>query len=127
MDDVMVPSQVAQMNKQGEALFAQGDLEGAMRAFTRAVEIDPSHGLAQNNLGVVLIRLGQQAAGLRCFVKALQTGRPDAQTLANVVEILTTAMLPTEAETTALLYLLFIQLAGAVRGSSADCSPIEGV
>lgn len=44
---------VHQLLKQGESLFAEGDLEGAFDAWKSVVETDPNSAEAHNNLGVL--------------------------------------------------------------------------
>lgn len=67
-------------NQEGERLFESGRMEDALRAFTRALEIDPSCLPALNNLGVMYWHTSNIPAAVQCFehVLSLDPGNEDA-------------------------------------------------
>lgn len=67
-------------NQEGEQLFCNGRMEDALRAFTRALEIDPSCLPALNNLGVVHWHTNNIPSAMQCFehVLSLDPGNEDA-------------------------------------------------
>ena len=68
----------------GKAAQGRGELAAALAAFQRAVAADPSHGLAHNSCGVVLLQQGKDDAALRCFQRAAQLRPEDKAIGANV-------------------------------------------
>lgn len=60
----------------GNALFQKGDSEGAIRAYRKALEIEPAYALAWNNLGTVLLGGGRFQESVGCFDQALRL-KPD--------------------------------------------------
>ena len=59
-------------NKQGESLFSKGDFEGALNAFTMAIEINPNFATAHNNLGVMYYNRGEKDKALNHYQQAAQ-------------------------------------------------------
>lgn len=60
----------------GNTSYATGDMHGAARAFTQAVQLDPTSGPALNNLACVLLKLGQRDEALKAAQKAVALGGP---------------------------------------------------
>ncbi len=58
-------------NKEGEALFELGNLEGARKAFINAIEKDPAYVVAYNNLGVLHWQQGDSGKAVEFLMKAL--------------------------------------------------------
>lgn len=81
------------LNKKGEELFEQGQLTEAAALFTQAIEKEPLHAAAHNNLGVLHYHLNQYDEALRCFRKTLEINPEDRVALDNIGDLLT-AMLP---------------------------------
>jgi tetratricopeptide (TPR) repeat protein len=68
----------------GNALRAKGDLEGAIRRYRHAVQIDPDFALAHNNLGVVLRGQGQLDGALAEFRQAVRLKKDYAEAHTNL-------------------------------------------
>lgn len=64
----------------GQALFAQGDLQGALTHFRQAVQFDETLALAQNNLGAVLLADDKPREAISYLQAAvdLNPGSPEA-------------------------------------------------
>ncbi len=60
----------------GNTSYATGDMQGAARAFTQAVQVDPTSGPALNNLAWVLLKLGQRSEAQKAAQKAVSLGGP---------------------------------------------------
>jgi MoaA/NifB/PqqE/SkfB family radical SAM enzyme len=60
----------------GVQLAVVGDSDASARAFGLALEAEPGHPCAENNLGVVVLRQGDAAAAMRHFAAAAEA-RPD--------------------------------------------------
>lgn len=56
----------------GNALFQKGDSEGAIRAYRKALKIEPAYALAWNNLGAVFLGVGRFQEAVDCFDQALR-------------------------------------------------------
>ncbi|RPF42905.1 methyltransferase family protein [Thermodesulfitimonas autotrophica] len=81
-------SRAVQENREGERLFLQGDVEGALKAFTRAIAIAPNLAPAYNNLGVCYWQKGEFENAVNHFLKALELDPDNADALANYIKIL---------------------------------------
>ncbi|MHC4680535.1 MAG: glycosyltransferase [Planctomycetota bacterium] len=86
--DYEVPDNVGKIHRQGEDLFAQGDLEGALNAFTKVVEMAPNFIVAHNNIGRLYLQKGQPTAALKHFTRALKINAHDRTTVLNCGHIL---------------------------------------
>ena len=62
--------------QRGVALYEKGDYSGAITAFDKAIEIDPSIAEAWNNRGLALVQTGQYRESLESFNKTLSL-KPD--------------------------------------------------
>ena len=94
-------------NRTGERLYRLGDRENALQCFLRAVETDPSHRTAYNNLGVIHWEAGRQAEALRSFVKAYEIDTQNRQTVMNLGEVLTAMNLKRDAR---MIYGTYLRL-----------------
>jgi Flp pilus assembly protein TadD len=56
--------------------YAEGDLDGAERAFRRATSSDPGSGAAWNNLAQVLLERGRPEPALDAARRAVELGGP---------------------------------------------------
>jgi radical SAM protein with 4Fe4S-binding SPASM domain len=77
-----------QYTRDGEELFAKGDLQGALEAFSHAVALNPEYAQAYNNLGVVYWKSGDNQRALANFRKALELDPDDPDTVLNLGEML---------------------------------------
>jgi tetratricopeptide (TPR) repeat protein len=71
----------------GEARLAEGDLDGALEAFRRAVAAAPASAVAHSKLGIVYVHQQQLEAAAAEFTKAIQldpTYAPAYSNLGNV-------------------------------------------
>ncbi|MBW2169777.1 MAG: tetratricopeptide repeat protein, partial [Deltaproteobacteria bacterium] len=64
--------EVSDLNLQGENLFAKGDLEGALDAFKKALDIDPGSAITHNNLGALYYNRGEKEKALNHYQQAAQ-------------------------------------------------------
>jgi eukaryotic-like serine/threonine-protein kinase len=72
----------------GNALRAKGDLDGAIRCFRRAVELDSKFGMAHNNLGNALADKGDLPEAIRCYRKAIEVDPANAKAHNNLGTVL---------------------------------------
>jgi len=56
--------------------LGKGEIEGAIKYFSQALNIKPDHAKAYNNLGIALARKGDRQGAIKQFSKALQI-QPD--------------------------------------------------
>lgn len=77
-----------EINREGERLFRQGDIEGALKAFARAIAIAPNLAPAYNNLGVCYWQKGEFENAVNLFLKALELDPDNADALANYIKVL---------------------------------------
>ncbi len=75
-----------EFNKKGEVLFAHGDLNGALNAFTKAIETDPNCTTAYNNIGVLHWQDSIQKA-LFHFKKALELDPDNKDAVLNIGDL----------------------------------------
>ena len=67
-----IRTKAGRLNQQGEDLFKKGDLEGALNAFTRAIEINPNIATTHNNLGVLYYNRGEKDKALNHYQQGAQ-------------------------------------------------------
>jgi tetratricopeptide (TPR) repeat protein len=67
----LAPGQIDLWMTLGMIRYAQSDRGGALEAFGRAVECDPHHPQASNNLGLVLLEQGRLQAAADAFLRAI--------------------------------------------------------
>ncbi len=77
------------LNQEGEDLFMEGDLKGALNAFAKAIEIAPDFATAHNNLGVLCWQQGKVKEALVHFTKALKINPDEHDTILNCGNVLT--------------------------------------
>ncbi len=81
--------QAISLNQEGEDLYAQGHMQDALFAFTKALEIDPSFTTAHNNLGVLYWQVGETQKAVDHFIKAINLDPNNRNTILNYGNILT--------------------------------------
>jgi cytochrome c-type biogenesis protein CcmH/NrfG len=67
-----ISARVAALIRTGLDAAQSGELHQAAAAFRKAVEVDPTDAEAWDNLGVVLVRAGDDARGVEAFRRALR-------------------------------------------------------
>ena len=70
VDDSASEANANDLNVQGETCFAEGDLDGALDAFTRALDITPGFAVTHNNLGVLYYNLGEIEEALNHYKRS---------------------------------------------------------
>jgi len=75
------------LNQQGEDLFVKGDIEGALNAFTKAIEVNSDLAAPHNNLGVLFWQKGQIENAVKHFVKALEIEPLNRNTILNCADV----------------------------------------
>jgi len=58
--------------EEGRTRFSQGDMQGALEKFVRALTLDPEDPTVHNDIGVVLARMGFREKAMESFRRALQ-------------------------------------------------------
>ncbi len=86
--DSPVQNRAEIINRHGEELYAQGDREGALAAFERALEINPNFALAHNNLAVLHFEAGHVLKPYNCVKKAIRIGCSTPHIIFNAAEAL---------------------------------------
>jgi len=86
------------LNEKGEELFNNGDLSGAMSAFTKAIEAAPGFATAYNNLGVLHWQEGEVQKASEYFAKALSIDPDDRDTILNCGKVLAVSQSIEEAK-----------------------------
>ena len=61
------------LNKKGKELFNEGKIQEAYDAFIKAVELNPDHAIAKNNLGVFYKHTDQPRKAVEYFLDALKS------------------------------------------------------
>jgi len=79
--------QANDLNQQGEDLFVKGDIEGALNAFTKAIEVNSDLAAPHNNLGVLFWQKGQIENAVKHFVKALEIDPLNRNTILNCADV----------------------------------------
>jgi tetratricopeptide (TPR) repeat protein len=74
--------------REGEQLFADGNMAEAEKQFHRALEICPTHGTSLNNLGVIAFKTGKREAAIALFTRALVADPGMAAAAENIVPVL---------------------------------------
>ena len=87
------------LNQEGESLFNKGDMEGALRAFDRAVELNPGFAQAHNNLGVLYWEAREMQKALEHFIRAMEIDPFDRDTVLNCGNLLRNLERNEEAKT----------------------------
>ncbi len=72
------PSNPQAWHSLGYDLFNAGDIEGAMDAFRRVVNLEPGRASAHYNLARIAARMGDKSKAIEHFVRAVQL-QPDYQ------------------------------------------------
>lgn len=90
-------SDAASLNRRGEELFSEGDIEGASEAFRRAIRICPEYVTAYNNLGVLHVHTGDTQTALQYFQRSLSLDPADRDTVLNYGKVLAGLGRPEEA------------------------------
>jgi tetratricopeptide (TPR) repeat protein len=85
---VPVADRVAALMRAGIEAGQSGELDQAVAAFRKAVELDPTDALAWDSLGVVLIRAGDEARGVEAFRRALRAVPGHAEAHRNLAVVL---------------------------------------
>ncbi|MCG7853087.1 MAG: glycosyltransferase, partial [Methanosarcinaceae archaeon] len=62
----------SELNQQGEDLFAKDNFDGALDAFTKALDIDSSNAIVHNNLGVLYYNRGDKEKAFSHYKKAAE-------------------------------------------------------
>lgn len=75
------------LNRQGENLYAKGDVGGALDAFIKAIEINPAFATAYNNLGVLYWQAGEVEKAVDHFVRAVEIDPNDRDTVLNCANV----------------------------------------
>jgi len=75
------------LNERGEKLFNKGDIDGALTAFTKTMEINPNYAIVYNNLGVLYWQAGEVEKAVDNFVRAFEINPNDRDTIVNCGEI----------------------------------------
>lgn len=73
---------------QGSVLLSKGDTEGALNAFTKALELNPHSISAHNNLAILYWQTGHPQKSIEHFQRALHLDPNDRNTIKNCIEVL---------------------------------------
>lgn len=92
-------------NALGEAAFAEGDTERAVRHFEAALRLDPEFVDAWNNLGVAAWTGGDRGAALKCLLQGLQLDPCHREATLNAARVLSDLGKHSEAAELCELYL----------------------
>ena len=92
-----VSEQAILINQRGENLFGAGQIEEALAAFNKVVEIEPKLVVAHNNIGVVYWHIGNVQKALECFKKALEVDPGNENAILNLKEVLQSLKQASEA------------------------------
>ncbi|OQY53219.1 MAG: hypothetical protein B6245_23040, partial [Desulfobacteraceae bacterium 4572_88] len=87
-DQASLDRQAAELNRQGSQCFEKGDTDGAMKAFTKALELSPDFVGAHNNLGILYWKAGNPQKSQQHFARALEIAPNDRNTVINCGEVL---------------------------------------
>src|SRR5205085_9849106 len=63
---------IAELNARGASKREQGDLDGALAEFTKALQLDPNHVLSLTNRGEIYRRKGDLTAAITDLAKAVE-------------------------------------------------------
>ncbi len=87
LENLSIRNLAEKMNKQGEILFENGEIDNARDIFLKAMEVDPDYYSLHNNLGVLFDHMGQKEKAIEHFQKALLLYPKDPQALLNYATI----------------------------------------
>lgn len=73
----------------GEELFKQGDINGAVKAFNKAIEISPDFAIAYNNLGFIFWETGLVEIAFKYFSRAIKLDPFDIDIVMNYGKMMT--------------------------------------
>ncbi|MCH7555844.1 MAG: glycosyltransferase [Planctomycetes bacterium] len=93
-------------NLSGEKLLGRKDIDGALNAFKKAIEVAPHFIAAHNNIGKAYLQKGELANALKHFTNALKINPYDLATVLNCGQVLTSHGLVQEARS---LYMSYLQ------------------
>jgi Flp pilus assembly protein TadD len=68
----------------GSAMLANGQLEAAAERFRRALELDPNHATAHNNLANLLVQSGAPAEAMAHYRRAIELVPENVQAMSNL-------------------------------------------
>ncbi len=77
-----------ELNKQGVDFLSKKDVNSALNAFTKAVELNPNFAGVHNNLGILYWQTGKVQEAQTHFAKALEIDPNDRNTILNCGELL---------------------------------------
>lgn len=80
-------SKGATLNRQGEEKYSNGDIDGALHAFTKAIGVDPEFATPHNNLGVLYWQTGDLKQAVDHFARAVEIDPNDRDTIVNCGEV----------------------------------------
>jgi glycosyltransferase involved in cell wall biosynthesis len=92
-------------NLSGEELLGRKDIDGALNAFKKAIEVAPHFIAAHNNIGKAYLQKGELANALKYFTKALKINPYDIATVLNCGQVLTSHGLAQKARSLYRSYL----------------------
>jgi Tfp pilus assembly protein PilF len=72
---------------EGDQLVEEGNLEGAIAAYHRAIEQNPDHSWSHHNLGEALAKLGQFEEASASYHRAIELNPDDVQAYRHILEI----------------------------------------
>ena len=78
---------VVELNREGEKLFAKGDIEGALSNFNQALQIDPDNAEVLNNLGVLYVSKGIFEEATRHLKRSLEINPYNRDTVLNYGDV----------------------------------------
>ncbi|TAN45977.1 MAG: hypothetical protein EPN22_00485 [Nitrospirae bacterium] len=81
--------EAALLNQQGEELFNNGDVSGALERFIRARTVAPDFAATYNNLGVVYWQTGQAQRSIEYFTEGLSLEPHNRDLIINFGQVLT--------------------------------------
>ena len=87
--EIIQSERAALLNRTGEDHLEKGNFDAALNSFNATLELNPHLSSAYNNLGVLYLSMGRINEGLEQFVRALEAGNVDAETVENVFDIRT--------------------------------------
>jgi Tetratricopeptide repeat len=87
---LMAPARdrVAALMRTGMEAAQTGEMDEAVSAFRKAVEVDPNDAEAWSSLGVVLVRTGDETRGVEAFRRALRAAPGHAEAHRNLAVVL---------------------------------------
>jgi tetratricopeptide (TPR) repeat protein len=89
--NIIEPEEVEEarlLNEKGEALYMQGDIEGALNMFTKAITLIPNFAVAHNNLAVLFWHKGEIQKTFKYFTNSLRIDPDNRDTVMNCGKVL---------------------------------------